>query len=164
MSFDFIVNSKYKIDDYINKNFKCIYEYNFKSEIYLLSGAIFDIIKDKKPKDMDFVVISKDDKEIYEFIKHNNFNYLKNSFGGYKINDNSTIVDIWNVESLEECFQYNVDGLVYNIKDKQIISLGFSDALRVGKVELINTSKVHPNPSRELERYNKVVKILNEYA
>ena len=42
-----------------------------------------------------------------------NISYTLNRFGGYKINYNDTVVDLWLAEDLFSSQQYNVDGLYF---------------------------------------------------
>lgn len=39
-----------------------------------------------------------------------------NKLGGYKIYNNSVVVDLWNTNDLLKSIEYNIEGLFYDIK------------------------------------------------
>ena len=81
----------------------------------------------------------------------------KNRFGGFKFEYNGTKIDLWLSEDLFSAIQYNIDGLLYDVKNNSLISLTFDDFLKNG-LRLIN-----PNNNIEKGREQKLLKYESEY-
>ena len=91
---------KEKVRKYIIENFPLAIEISNIAPIFLIGGALRDIELHTPPKDLDFVVLSDTDEIIKTFIEKNNLKYKINKLGGYKIYNNSVVVDIWNTNDL----------------------------------------------------------------
>lgn len=155
-----ILHKSYLIDDYLEQNFNQVYDFKFKGQLYLVGGAVKDILIGKEPKDLDFVILSYRESNIKDFINKHEFNYNQNSFGGYKLLYNFLKIDMWQTNDLFKIVKYNLDGLFYDVVNKQIISFGFIDGIENNELIEINSSLSHPNKNREIERNNKLKEYL----
>lgn len=161
LSLEFLNNKKSFIADFLNNNFKEVLGVNNKDvQIYLLGGAIKDLTQNITPKDIDIVFLTSDSSFLDDFINNNNFNYNKNSFGGYKINHNELIIDMWATNDLYKTIEYNLDGLFYDIKNNLIIPFGFIDGVETKRLFYINENNKHPLKEMELERRKKLKKYI----
>ena len=141
------------IKQHLIKNFPFIF--SIDDPVFLLGGAIKDIIYNNIVKDLDFVVLSDNAESIEKFINDNDLKYIRNSFNGYKIEYNDIHIDIWPTQDLYECIQYNYDGLFYDIKNDLILSFGYLNSIN-DKLIKINDGKKHPNKNKDAERLNKI--------
>lgn len=130
--------------------------------VYLLGGALKNFLLNKSeiPKDLDFVLLTEDLSIISSFISNNEFKYTKNSFGGYKISFNNTIIDIWITNDLYKAIKFNTDGLFYDIQNKILLPFGCIESLETKKLEIINNKNTHPLKSREYEHETKAEKFI----
>lgn len=149
---------KEKVRKYIIENFPLAIEISNIAPIFLIGGALRDIELLTPPKDLDFVVLSDTDEIIKTFIEKNNLKYKINKLGGYKIYNNSVVVDIWNTNDLLKSIEYNIEGLFYDIKNDYIIPFGYYDALENG-LRIINPN----NNINEEEKISKKKITLNNY-
>lgn len=153
----------YKIKDFLNSsNLNLVNSGCFTDDLYLVGGAVKDIIKNKMPKDLDIVLLSDNSSQIDDYLKSLNIKTDKNSFGGYKVVINNITIDIWSANDLFKVVQYNLDGLLYNITKDILIPIGYIDALEKNQCFLINKDLNHPNEERRIERYENLCKYLEE--
>lgn len=135
--------------------------------IYLYGGAIYDLNNNKKPKDFDLIIETKESAENWTkaFLIKNNFKiYSWNSFGGLKLTTpNNLIVDIAIVKDINEHYfeflEFNADDIFYNIKTKELkhFEKTYKDYEENGKI--IRLGKEHPvKKYRSKERFNKLTK------
>ena len=150
---DFIM----RIQRYIENHFYPAFTISRLSKIYLLGGGISDLLVAKIPKDLDFVVLGSDEEWINEVFRIYKIYPNKNRFGGFKFEYNGTKIDLWLSEDLFSAIQYNIDGLLYDVKNNSLISLTFDDFLKNG-LRLIN-----PNNNIEKGREQKLLKYESEY-
>ena len=112
------------------------------SDVYLFGGAVRDYLNDnfQNIRDFDFVINSKDGSliNIEDYLYDSNtIIYKKNRFGGYKINFNGIIIDIWNlkdtwlfkagymkpsINNLINSVYLNIDSLVYLLNNDEYIN------------------------------------------
>lgn len=149
---------KEKVRKYIIENFPLAIEISNIAPIFLIGGALRDIELLTPPKDLDFVVLSDTDEIIKTFIEKNNLKYKINKLGGYKIYNNTVVVDLWNTNDLLKSIEYNIEGLFYDIKNDYIIPFGYYDALENG-LRIINPN----NNINEEEKISKRKITLNNY-
>ena len=117
-----------RLENYIKDKFPIAYIISKSAPIYLLGGAIRDLILAKKPKDLDFIVLGNEySNSILEIFQKYNINFSYNRFGGYKINYHDTQIDLWTNNDLYSAIQYNVDGLFFYLKDNILLSFTFDD-------------------------------------
>lgn len=151
------------LDKFLSKNLDIFLNFNFKGILYLTGGAVRDLLfLNKKPKDIDFVILTQEKNNIKNFIKENKLKYTLNSFGNYKISYNNFEIDIWSTNDLYKTMQYNLDGLFYDIKNKSFIVFGFFKALEKRKLIELNPIR-HPIKKRRKERKNKLKDFLKIY-
>ena len=81
----------------------------------------------------------------------------RNRLGGFKFKYNGTKIDLWLSEDLFSAIQYNIDGLLYDIKNNSLISLTFADFLKNG------LRMVNPNNNIKKGREEKLLKYEKEY-
>ena len=121
-----------------------------QTEVYLFSGIIRDyFIKSENTfRDIDFIVSIENIDDIIS-----NYNYTKNSFGGYKIMIDAVTVDIWSIkntwgilnksyipfpELLPNTTFFNASSILYSLKNKQfIIGRPFLNFLRNKKLDIV---------------------------
>lgn len=151
------INFQMRIQRYIKNHFFPAYTISKRSNIYLLGGGIRDLLVAKTPKDLDFVVLGNDEEWINEVLKIYKIHPDRNRFGGFKFEYNGTKIDLWLSEDLFSAIQYNIDGLIYDVKNNSLISLTFADFLKNG-LRLVN-----PNNNIEKGREKKLLKYESEY-
>ena len=151
------IDFQMRIQRYIKNHFYPAYTISKHSNIYLLGGGIRDLLVAKIPKDLDFVVLGNDEKWINEVFRIYKIHTERNRFGGFKFEYNDTKIDLWFSEDLFSAIQYNIDGLIYDVKNNSLISLTFDDFLKNG-LRLIN-----PNNNIEKGRKEKLLKYEKEY-
>ncbi len=128
-----------RLKNYINNHFYPAYTISKLAPIYLVGGAIRDLMYAKKPKDMDFVVLGKEQLDwILKVFKTYNIEFTLNRFGGYKFIYGDTEIDLWLAEDLFSSMQYNVDGLYFDLRTNSLLSLTFDDFNKNG-LKLINS-------------------------
>lgn len=84
--------------------------------IYLVGGSIRDLIYAKQPKDLDFVVLGKNNQDwILEVLEKYSIPYQLNKLGGYKLLYQGMKIDLWLSDDLFSSIQYNVDGILFEL-------------------------------------------------
>lgn len=151
------INFKMRIQRYIENHFYPAFTISRLSNIYLLGGGIRDLLVAKIRKDLDFVVLGSDEEWINEVFRIYKIHPDRNRLGGFKFEYNGTKIDLWLSEDLFSAIQYNIDGLLYDVKNNSLISLTFDDFLKNG-LRLIN-----PNNNIEKGREQKLLKYESEY-
>lgn len=147
-----------RIENYIKNNFEVAYEIASFVPVYLLGGAIRDLIMDNVPKDLDFIVLGMEySKDILEVLNKYKIDFNYNHFGGYRINYNGVHVDLWASNDLFSAVQYNVDGLFFYLNDNNLISFSFDDFVKNG-LKLIN-----PDNNIEKGREKKLLQFEKDY-
>ena len=131
---------------------------NKNGEVFLLGGAVRDIITNTSPRDYDFVVDLK--KEPLEEIV-SNFNHRKNSFGGYKIFIEDMMVDVWSLENtwafkkglipaspqnLPYTVFFNINSVAVDLTNKKTYIGKFAEALDSKVLDIV----LEKNPLPEL--------------
>jgi hypothetical protein len=155
MNYSKLNRNKEKIKNYLQRNFPIILEQGFKCPTFIIGGAVKDILNDKKPKDLDIVVLH--DLDCIElFTKYHKLEFIKNSFGGYKINYNNLTIDMWNTNDLYNVLEYTYDGLFYDINNDYIIPVGYIWSMNEMSARELNADLRHPNKDRREERRRKI--------
>ena len=137
-----------RLENYIKRHFAPIYAISTIAPVYLLGGSIRDLIYAKKPKDMDFVVMGKENLDyLLSFFEKFKIEYRYNRFGGFKFNYNDVEIDLWVTDDLFSSIEYNIDGLFYDVSNNSLISFTFDDFMKNG-LKLINSSNNNPSSKR----------------
>lgn len=147
-----------RLKNYINNHFYPAYTIATLAPIYLVGGAIRDLMYAKKPKDMDFVVLGKEQLDwILKVFKAYNIEFKLNKLGGYKFFYGDTEIDLWLTEDLFSSIQYNADGLYFDLRTNSLLSLTFDDFNKNG-LKLIN-----PENNIENGRKRKIMNFESRY-
>ena len=147
-----------RLKNYINNHFYPAYTISMLAPVFLVGGSIRDLISAKRPKDMDFVVLGKDQLDwILTVLGRFNIKFNLNRFGGYKFVYGDTEIDLWLTEDLFSSMQYNVDGLYFDLRTNTLLSLTFDDFTKNG-LKMIN-----PENNIENGREKKLIKFENQY-
>lgn len=147
-----------RLERYINTHFYPAYAISTLAPIYLVGGAIRDLILAKHPKDMDFVVVGKEHLDfVIKALEIYKIEYRFNKFGGFKFNYKGTEIDLWLADDLFSSMQYNVDGLYFDLRTNSVLSLTFEDFSKNG-VRLIN-----PENNIKNGRERKLIKFEEDY-
>ncbi len=147
-----------RLQNYINNHFPPAYTIAKLAPIYLVGGSIRCLIYAKKPKDMDFIVLGKEQLDwVLKVFKTYNIDSKRNRFGGYKFTYDDTEVDLWLAEDLFSSMQYNVDGLYFDLRTNSLLSLTFDDFNKNG-LRVIN-----PENNIENGREKKLTKFEKQY-
>ena len=147
-----------RLENYIKSHFYVAYVISKLCPIYLLGGSIRDLIFAKKPKDLDFVILGKENIDwIIEVFNKYNIKYEFNRFGGFKFEYNNARIDLWLSDDLFSSIQYNVDGLFFDLRTNSLISLTFDDFLNNG-LKLVNSEN-----NIEKGREKKLIKFEEEF-
>lgn len=143
-----------KLENYIKNNFGVVYEIASFAPVYLLGGAIRDLIMSKEPKDLDFIVLGMEYlKNILEVLNKHKITFTYNHFEGYRINYNGVHVDLWASNDLFSAVQYNVDGLFFYLNN--LISFSFDDFVKNG-LKLINSdNNIEKGREKKLIQFEK---------
>ena len=116
------------------------------------------MIDAKKPKDLDFVVLGKDKEWILEVFDKFGIIPEYNRFGGFKINYNETVVDLWLSDDLFSAIQYNVDGLLFDVANKALISLTFGDFVTNGLKQVNQNNNIENGREKKLKKFEQKFK------
>lgn len=119
--------------------------------VFLLGGAIRDLMYAKEPKDLDFMILdSRFEDLIPKALERLNIEYKFNRFGGYKFVSNGIEVDLWANDDMFSAIEYNVDGLFFDLGKNELVSLTFDDFIKNGLI------KVNDNNNIDVERVEKL--------
>lgn len=158
-----------ELKKFIYVNFPDIYFFVKDTDlcIYMLGGAVKDIINNIKPKDLDFVILNYNNNYNYvdDFIKilPNTYKINKNKFGGTKINTQKIEIDIWQTNDLYKAIEYNLDGLFYDINQNKIISFGYVHGIENSMlIQLNDNNKGIIDELKRQKRINKLMSMLKE--
>lgn len=147
-----------RLKNYISNHFYPAYTIAYLAPIYLVGGSIRDLIYARKPKDLDFIVLGKEQLDwVLIVLKRFNINYNLNRFGGYKFVYDGTNIDLWVAEDLFSSMQYNVDGLYFDLRTNSLLSLTFDDFNKNG-LKLVN-----PENNIEKGREKKLIRFEKQY-
>lgn len=120
------------------------------TQVFLFSGIIRDFFvkRTNEFRDIDLVIENELTEELLTGL-----NYQKNSFGGYKINIDNTIIDIWEVKntwgfqkksilplshSLPETTFFNFSSILYSLNKKEfIIGNDFLKFMKNKKIDIV---------------------------
>lgn len=152
-----------RLENYIKKYFYPAYVISKLCPIYLLGGAIRDLIYAKKPKDLDFVVLGKENIDfVMQVFEKFNIKYDFNKFGGFKFEYDNTIIDLWLIDDLFSSIQYNVDGLFFYLNDNSLLSLTFEDFVNNG-LKLVNSdNNIDNGREKKLIKFEEKFKNVNK--
>ena len=125
--------------------------------VIIFGGAIRDFVLDRQPRDYDFVIDTKN--SISDYLR--NYNYIKNSFDGYKVLLSEARLDIWalkdtwafkkgiitqDISNLTKTVFFNADAVAVNITTGQVFESGFVEAFESKVLNII----LAENPLPEL--------------
>ena len=152
-----------RLENYIKRHFYPAYVISKLCPIYLLGGAIRDLIYAKKPKDLDFVVLGKENIDfVMQVFEKFNIKYDFNKFGGFKFEYDNTIIDLWLTDDLFSSIQYNVDGLFFDLNNNSLLSLTFEDFVNNG-LKLVNgDNNIDRGREKKLIKFEKKFKNNNK--
>lgn len=145
----------------IEKYFPIIFDIPNNYNVFLVGGSIRSISINQQIKDLDFVFLDSYNTVgdyILHFINDYSLNYTFNEYGGYKVDYNGFMVDIWKTKDLLYAVQFNADGLFYDIHNNYLITFGIYDALENGLRQL---NEVGGNLHKHHKEGRKI-KILNQ--
>lgn len=138
------LNLEMRLQRYIIDNFYLAYILSNLAPIYLVGGAIRDLILAKEPKDMDFFILGTEYSNlIINILESYNIELKRNKFNGYKFIYQNTEIDLWFTEDLFSAMQYNVDGLYFDLRFNKLLSLTFEHFIKNG-LQLINSENNIP--------------------
>ncbi len=154
--FTYDLTLQMRLEKYIKKHFDVGYSISNMCNIYLLGGAIRDLTLAKIPKDLDFVILGRENIDFINLLfKKLNIKYTYNKLGGFKFNYNNTEIDLWLTDDLFSAIQYNVDGLFFNLKDNSLISLTFDDFIKNGLKEVNSENNIESGRVKKLINFDK---------
>ncbi len=150
------LNLEMRLQKYIKNHFYPAYIISTLSPVYLIGGAIRDLIYAKNPKDLDFVILGEAHLDwVLEVFNTFNIQYNFNRFGGYKFIYENTEIDLWFTENLFSSIQYNVDGLFFNLNTNQLVSLTFEDFQKNGLKLMNKENNIENNREEKLMKFEK---------
>jgi len=151
------INLVMRLHNYVKNHFYPAYTISFLAPIYLVGGAIRDLMYAKKPKDMDFIVLGKEHLEwVLKVLKAYNIEIHFNKFGGYKFIYGDSEIDLWLAEDLFSSMQYNVDGLYFDLRGNSLLSLTFDDFNKNGLKLMNSENNIENGRERKLEKFEKL--------
>ncbi len=131
-----------------------------EGDILIFGGAVRDIITNTSPRDYDFVVDLKR-KPLDKILSDFNYNYRKNSFGGYKVFIEDMMVDVWSLENtwafkkglipaspqnLPYTVFFNINSVAVDLTNKKTYIGKFAEALDSKVLDIV----LEKNPLPEL--------------
>lgn len=118
-------------------------------DVVLIGGAVRDIaLRSEEPRDFDLIVCGRD-ADLQECMQSNCA--TRNSFGGYKIEIDDCVFDIWSIENhwpvkrgiitkekekVTDGAFYNIDAICMYLSDNSFSCEGFNDAIRTMQLEI----------------------------
>ena len=147
------------------------------SQCYVYGGFIVDFLRRKKShRDID-IVIDSFNKPIINLIKKHSG--LKNSFGGYKLNIDGVIVDIWAISdtwaikkmnslnfdlfaTLPSTSFFNSTAIVYSVNEKRLIyNKRFLNYINNKNLEILFEENPYPELCiiKSYQNYNEGIKL-----
>ena len=153
-----------RLKNYITNHFCPAYAISMLVPIYLVGGAIRDLMFAKTPKDLDFVVLGKDNLDwVLEVFQKFGISYTLNSFGGFKFEYDDTSIDLWLADDLLSSIQYNVDGLLFDLGKNRLLSLTFDDFLDKGLKVVNYENNIEKGREEKLILFEKEYIKTNDY-
>ena len=150
-----------RLENYIKNHFYPAYTISKLYPIYLLGGAIRDLIYAKIPKDLDFVVLGEENIDfILQLFERFNINYKLNKLGGFKFEYKNVEIDLWLSNDLFSSIQYNVDGIFFDLQNNSLISLTFEDFVNNGLKLVNNDNNIKNNREKKLIKFEEDFKKL----
>lgn len=138
-----------------------------KGNAILFGGSVreyFDHGFTKIPRDFDIVI--DHEVNIESVLEQHKIPYKRNRFGGYKINVDRLIFDIWHVDQtwafkenkvdykelkdLNETVFFNIDAIFYNLTTQELVDKSYSTALETKKLDIV--LKDNPLPDLNMTR------------
>ncbi len=152
-----------RLENYIKNHFYPAYTISMLCSIYLLGGAIRDLMYAKKPKDLDFVILGKENIDfVVQVFEKLDIDYSFNRFGGFRFYYDDTKIDLWLTDDLFSSIQYNVDGLFFDLKNNSLLSLTFEDFVNNG-LKLVNPeNNIEKGREKKLIKFEEKFKIGNK--
>lgn len=152
-----------RLENYIKRHFYPAYTIAMLCPIFLLGGSIRDLIYAKTPKDLDFIVLGKDNLDfILEVFDKYKIKYSFNRFGGFKFEYDNTKIDLWLSNDLFSSIQYNVDGLFFDLRTNSLLSFTFEDFINNG-LKLVNSeNNIEKGRERKLLAFQEKFKNENK--
>lgn len=145
-----------RLKTYIKRHFYPAYTISMLCPIYLVGGAIRDLIYAENPKDLDFVVLGKENFDfIMQVFEKFNIKYDLNKFGGFKFEYEGTKIDLWLTDDLFSSIQYNVDGIFFNLNNNTLLSLTFEDFIDNGLKQINSDNNIEKGREKKLIRFSK---------
>lgn len=135
--------------------YKFLYEASNHCSVFLIGGFLRSVANCESPRDLD-VIFNQSDEALGEYIEKSNLIFIKNRFGGYKINFSGISVDVWasetnwafvdNVVSIGQkdiisgvahgTF-LNYDSLVFDLRTQKINVTGYNECVENGVLDLL---------------------------
>ena len=128
-------------------------------DLILFGGAVRDILANQVPRDYD-VVVSVDNSELETIVNTFQLSSRRNRFGGYSMNLEGQLLDIWSLEStwafrekfispsvsnLTETVFFNIDSIAVNLSNEQVYASKFLEALETKFLDIILERNPYPD-------------------
>lgn len=156
--FTYDLTLQMRLEKYLKKHFDVGYAISNMCNIYLLGGAIRDLTLAKKPKDLDFVILGRDNIDFINLLfKKLNIKYTYNRFGGFKFEYNATSIDLWLTDDLFSSIEYNVDGLFFDLNNCSLISLTYDDFLKNGLRKVNDENNIENGRVKKLIEFESII-------
>lgn len=105
---------------------------------------------------MDFVVLGKEQLNwVLNVFKVYGINFKLNKFGGYKFVYEDIEIDLWLTEDLFSAFQYNVDGILFELGTKSLLFINFNDFLENGLKVVNEENNIENGREKKLIKFEK---------
>ena len=183
-----------KIQSANNEDFKRFFEVlNLYMNVVLIGGAARGALEnDFNPRDLDFILNNDNMNDFESIIKNLHINYIKNSFGGYKLKFKNLEVDVWSiythnsfikgfmepsVENLEKSCVINYDSVLYDFKKNVLYDSIYQNCKKtkiiklIGDLKMINSNGIGRNVARLIRKQlesgykfdNRTIKYIEDY-
>lgn len=183
-----------KIQSVNNEDFKRFFEvFNLYMNVILIGGAVRGALEnDFNPRDLDFILNNDNMNDFESIIKNLHINYVKNSFGGYKLKFKNLEVDVWSiythnsfikgfmepsVENLEKTCVINYDAVLYDFKKNVLYDSVYQNCKKtktiklIGDLKMINSHGIGRNVARLIRKQlesgykfdNRTIKYIEDY-
>ncbi len=156
--FTYDLSLQMRLENYIKKHFDIGFAISNMCNIYLLGWAIRNLIEAEIPKDLDFVIVGRENIDfIYLLFEKLNNKYTYNRFGGFKFEYNGTSIDLWLTDDLFSSIEYNVDGLFFNLNNCSLISLTYDDFLKNGLRKVNDENNIENGRMKKLIEFESII-------
>jgi hypothetical protein len=148
--------------------YKFFYEACHSHSVFIVGGFLRSVANRQNPRDLDVILNMSNDMLAY-YVSARNLVFLKNKFGGFKINFGSITVDVWTSDTnwafaskvvsigeqdilwkVAQGTFFNYDSLVFDLRTEKVNVVGYNNCVANNALDIIRRSLVYreKNPGK----------------